>query len=1304
VHEAVEAGAGPTAGERRSWGILLGLLLVALTFVAYRPTLGSGFLAWDDPDVVALNPYVTGENPSGFFGIFTDRIFLTWLPLYFLSLRIDHLFFGLAPFGYHLTNLLLHLVNAFLVLAVAGRLTGRREVAWGAAFLFALHPAATESVAWIAERKGLVAFLFAALAILAFLRAIDAKGLARRAAGHLLGALLLFLALTAKGSALVVPLILALYVVSVRWPERRWRWLGDLLPYAAVGCALALVHYSIAVDEGPALVADGAPLGTLVATDVPVLSRYLRTLFLPLFGQSLVPDVRPVSSAGPVILGLAVLGLYAAGLVAAFRRDRLLFFALAAAPLALAPFNNVLPRTTVLFAERYLYIPVAAAALAGALLLARTGRFSRYALAGVTALLLVLTLSRTVLWSDGIGVFCDAEEKAGESWLASMKHGESAAIAARAGAPERFPDAEAAFRRALERTTDLEEEIHTRISLTEILRETPGREQEVLDMLDPVLARIGELPPRAAERARHSAGMARGLALFLLDRIADAMEAYRSAARADPTDPDALAEYAVCLARLGRLREASEIADEALGLAPDHESAVVVRAEIAVLGGDAKRALSLLGSFLEHRPDSVRALCLGGELSLAAARPKEARGRFVRALGRSPGLERAVRGIAESDLLLSRAAFSQGKTEVARALAQLAADRLPEDPLPLVFLAELAPDRATAEEFLRRAAELPGGQGARDSLGALRVRGALARLDKGDEKGAAGAVASAVRAEPRTLRLGAGLVVRGAMPKLTELAAAPVDTPGREALLLGLARLLEGKHSAAQARLTDAYRSSVAGGRTGPVGPLALLLRGRARLEDGDRTGALDDFSVLAGLEKEDPWPLLYKAETLCRSAILEQSRALAADEVPDVEVLFDGARGAARRAMALAPDLLEAELRLGEIEFAAGAYVESLRVFTAIKRKHPDRVEPMLDLASLYRTHFMITEDRAYLAGARDELEQALAIDPGHARAHAALGEILLILGHARKAAVELMRAVAADPALVEPRETLAGLYVREGGNRLDRGGAEGPRGAEEFAQRAIALGTKKAGAHLLLLNIARGRKDYESGQVHLERAMELEPGSAEVKDVAAAFHKEMGYAFLFSARRETLSPERSRRYRERAFGEFRKAIEAGSEREDLKQVRILLGLEEPDPGGEPLEPRVAEILRERAEKARGHFEASGRLWAAGDIEGADREIHASLDALVTAEAYYRLARLRTAQDRRADAVKAYRSAVRAKPSLAAAWLNLGGLLYFEGDLAGAVLAYEGWRRRAKDPDRATWAKVEAMVEEMKTTLEERK
>ncbi|MCU0724640.1 MAG: hypothetical protein MUE73_02450 [Planctomycetes bacterium] len=137
---------------RSGWLAAAGVLVVA--FAVYIPTFGAGFLAYDDYETVVDAPR------RSFSEIWTGVTFKTWLPVTFSSLRIDMALFGTEnAAGYRIVNALLHGLNALIVLLLARRLLGSGLFAFGAALLFALHPAATESVAWVSERKGLLAFL-----------------------------------------------------------------------------------------------------------------------------------------------------------------------------------------------------------------------------------------------------------------------------------------------------------------------------------------------------------------------------------------------------------------------------------------------------------------------------------------------------------------------------------------------------------------------------------------------------------------------------------------------------------------------------------------------------------------------------------------------------------------------------------------------------------------------------------------------------------------------------------------------------------------------------------------------------------------------------------------------------------------------------------------------------------------------------------------------------------------------------------------------------------------------------------------
>jgi protein O-mannosyl-transferase len=101
---------------------------------------------------------------------------------------LDYVVWGVRPFGFRLTDLLLHAINAGLVALLARRLLFKalpRPVsvlmvgAATAALLFALHPLRVEPVAWITERRGLLSAWFFLLSVLVYLDAVEARGRGR---------------------------------------------------------------------------------------------------------------------------------------------------------------------------------------------------------------------------------------------------------------------------------------------------------------------------------------------------------------------------------------------------------------------------------------------------------------------------------------------------------------------------------------------------------------------------------------------------------------------------------------------------------------------------------------------------------------------------------------------------------------------------------------------------------------------------------------------------------------------------------------------------------------------------------------------------------------------------------------------------------------------------------------------------------------------------------------------------------------------------------------------------------------------
>ncbi len=145
------------------------LILAALTAIAYQGVRNNGFLVYDDDDYVLLNKHVQqGITPSTIAWAFTTFDAANWHPLTWISHMADCELYGVNPGGQHITNLCLHIANSILLFLLLLYMTGHLARSAMVAFLFALHPAHVESVAWIAERKDLLCAFFCFLTLLAY--------------------------------------------------------------------------------------------------------------------------------------------------------------------------------------------------------------------------------------------------------------------------------------------------------------------------------------------------------------------------------------------------------------------------------------------------------------------------------------------------------------------------------------------------------------------------------------------------------------------------------------------------------------------------------------------------------------------------------------------------------------------------------------------------------------------------------------------------------------------------------------------------------------------------------------------------------------------------------------------------------------------------------------------------------------------------------------------------------------------------------------------------------------------------------
>lgn len=368
-------------GQRRNTSLLLAAAAVSLlTFLVYSGSLSGDFINYDDKAYLFENPVVRQLDLQSIIAMFTSAHAGWWMPLTWLSFSVDYQFWGLNPFGFHLTNTLIHATNAAFVVLIAAEVIRMREsetagrsnqliFAVVAGLLWSLHPLRVESVAWIAERKDVLNGFFTLLSIRFYLRAhspaADSAGPGR---ASLLSIICFYLSLGAKSVTVVLPfmlLALDLYPLKRLTPELFWQRVTEKIPYFIGSVLVVLMTFVTAAKSSFLVSYEMFPFSQRLAVSGNALIEYLRLFLLPtgLSPLNVIPDPIPASYT---VKALAALIIIVA--VACSRRGWLqscsLCFLLPLLPV-LAFFQN----GDQAFADHFTYLPAVAPSIAAAVLL-----------------------------------------------------------------------------------------------------------------------------------------------------------------------------------------------------------------------------------------------------------------------------------------------------------------------------------------------------------------------------------------------------------------------------------------------------------------------------------------------------------------------------------------------------------------------------------------------------------------------------------------------------------------------------------------------------------------------------------------------------------------------------------------------------------------------------------------------------------------------------------------------------------------------------------------------------------------------
>ena len=593
--------------------------LVLLALLAYIPAMRAGII-FDDAGYLFNSRFV--RSSTGLYDYWFTTEPMAYYPVTHTTWWLEWRVWGDSPTGYHVVNILLHALGVVVVWRLLRRL--RIPAAFVAAAVFAVHPVAVESVAWIAERKNVLSMVFFAASLVLYVRFEDE----RRRRWYALALLMFLLALLSKASVVTMPFVLLI----LAWWRRGRIDRRDVLravPFFLLALTLGLVtvyfeHHQVvgARDVRPEglwsrLAASGWCVWFYLYKDVWPLRLSLiyprfevdpsqPTAWLPLVGLFVVAALawRWRRSWGRHVL--AALGYFVVMLVPVLGVFDIHFF----------EYSLVADH----FQHLSMLAPIVLVVGTAAALARRWGWAwpgARLAACALIAVLAVLTWRQAGAYQDDYTIWTDTIAKNPNAWLAHKNLG--VVLMDRGD----FDGAIASYRQALEINPD-DEQGHHDLALA---LATAGQPDEAIKRLHEAL----RLDDHYA--AAHAS---LGLLYDQRGRGDEALAQYERALVLDPQDVGTLNNLAELLVRLGRVPEALTHYDAALGIRPDYAEARYNRARARRALGRLDDAIDDLRQALAVNPQLVDAWNEWGLILAAQGNARAAAEKYLEALKTKP--------------------------------------------------------------------------------------------------------------------------------------------------------------------------------------------------------------------------------------------------------------------------------------------------------------------------------------------------------------------------------------------------------------------------------------------------------------------------------------------------------------------------------------------------------------------------------------------------------------------------------------------------------------------------------------------
>lgn len=402
------------------------LILAIVGIAVYANSFQNDFI-WDDEYLITKNTHVQSPSLKHSLQFFKDNLGLYggdknnfYRPLQELCYMLNYSICGLDPVGFHLVNLLLHLLVVYLAFLIISQISKNQPIALAASLLYLVHPFHVEAVAYIAGRADLLMACFFLLSVYLYIRY-------RQQGGKLylyISAASFIFALLSKEIAIMLPIMLIFYDYAFPNEQREKKIKFRHVPYISIAAIYVALRTSMLNFKAPvAIMPEGIGLYERTLTFFKAFFEYVRLMILP-FGLHMERRIPFAKSLFQPEVFFSTLFIVTVLVIMCYvrKRSRLAFFGLGWFFITIFPLSGIPMPMNAIVSDHFMYIPLIGVSLIAGLGIQQVAIFilrkskdedkkprqARYAALLLLPLILYfsfLTISQNTVWQDEMTFF-----------------------------------------------------------------------------------------------------------------------------------------------------------------------------------------------------------------------------------------------------------------------------------------------------------------------------------------------------------------------------------------------------------------------------------------------------------------------------------------------------------------------------------------------------------------------------------------------------------------------------------------------------------------------------------------------------------------------------------------------------------------------------------------------------------------------------------------------------------------------------------------------------------------------------------